>query len=679
MGTDVVDGVEQDRREITAGAVIAAMPDWVDLSAYEIPARPNPHFIAGGVCALLDDAQIDLCAGERAWFHRRADLVTAPAGAERVAHFSASFDPAFERLEIHSVKVIREGEAIDWTHAEFQILRREQSLERLIFDGRVTLHMTLPDVRPGDVIETAMTTYGMRKSLQNKHTAWLVFDWSTGIVDLRVRQRTPKARVVAERAFGTPPEPTIATDGDIVDKRWRAVERRAIKFENLAPAWIVQPASMQFSEWKDWQEVATAFAPLYREDGLPEEFEREAASIAAKEPTSEGRIAAILRFIQGGIRYLAISMGEGGYTPRSLSDIAATRYGDCKDKAKLFVALAKQLGIEACPVLVDTRSGYALDGFLPSAQVFDHCIVRVTLNDKDYWLDGTRSPQASPLANLHQCHMGWALPLKENATLARMPDPTPAHTLETREKITLGSSPEDPVRYEWRHTSRRGRADWVREHLVREGAVGLFNQYANDVQRAYPLAEPARQDVESDDVDQNEITLLEVYNIPGAWTHVEKNTYQFATLDLTMKSQLAPLDTGSPRHPIYLGQVGKVSREVEINSANTLRFNDIHKSIQASSLSYEFSFRKSGPRTAILQQTLEFKALTLPPQEADKYRAIIAELDKSDIFLPDIVNRKGQFVGAAQEGRTTWVDWTFRLLPLAAIAGYWVYAYLSGR
>lgn len=679
MGTDVESGVGPEPRAITPEAAIAAYPAWADLSAYDIPARANPHFISGGVCALLDDAQIDLCGPERAWLHRRADLVTAPAGAERVAHFSASFDPAFERLEIHAVKVIRDGEAIDWTHAEFQVLRREQSLERSIFDGRVTLHMTLPDVRTGDVVETAVTTYGMRKSLQNRHAAWLVFDWATGIVDLRVRQRAPAGRTIAERGFGSPPEPSVIEDGGIVDKRWRAHERRAIKFENLAPAWIVQPSSLQFSEWRDWAEVAEAFAPFYREETLPPEFEREAAAIAAKEPTQAGRAAAILRFIQGGIRYLAISMGEGGYTPRTLADIAATRYGDCKDKSKLFVALATRLGIEACAVLVDTRSGYALDRFLPSAQVFDHCIVRITLDGRQYWLDGARSPQASPLASLHQCHLGWALPLTEGATLERMPDPAPAHTLETVEKISLGPSPATPVRYEWRHTSRRGRADWVREHLAREGAVGLFNQYTSDVQRAYPLAEPSLQDVARDDVDQNEIALLEVYEIPEAWTEAGKNLFQFATLDLTMKSQLSPLDTGAPRHPIYLGQIGKVSRRVEISAANPLRLNDLTKSIEASTLSYHFSFRKTGPRTAVLEQTLDFRALTLPPEEAPKYRAIVAELDKSDVSIPERINRKGEFVGAAREGGATWVDWAFRLLPLAAIAGYWAYLYVNGR
>jgi hypothetical protein len=277
--------------------------------------------------------------------------------------------------------------------------------------------------------------------------------------------------------------------------------------------------------------------------------------------------------------------------------------------------------------------------------------------------------------------MGWALPLIEGGGLERMPDASPAHTLETHERISLGASPDDRVHYEWRSTSRRGRADWVREHLAREGAVGLFKQYSADIQRVYPLAEPVRQDVESDDIAQNAITLVEVYDIPGAWTNTEKNTYQFGTLDLTMKTQLAPMEGGMPRHPIYLGQVGRVTRRVEIKSANDMRLKGWTRSVQSSALSFEATFKRAGPRTAILEQALEFRALTLPPEESDKYRAIVTELDKSDISITDVVNRRGSFVGAGAQGLAErgWFFWTWRLMLLAALVCYWIYLELTGQ
>ncbi len=629
---------------------------------------------------LLDDVQVDLCGAERAWFHRRAELVTAHGGAERVAQFSVSFDPAFERLEIHTVRVLRGAQAIDHAHADgFQILRREQNLERLIFDGRVTIHFTIPDVRPGDIVETSSTTYGMRRSLGGRHTAWVNFEWGVGALDIRVRHRAPAGRWIGELRLNRAPEPTIVERDGVVDKRWRAVERRAVTFETLAPPWIVQQASILFSEWRDWGEVIDVFAPLYHEQGgFPDELEREIARIADAEPTPSGRAAAVLRFTQSAIRYLAISIGEGGYTPRSLADICATRYGDCKDKAKLYVAMAARLGLDAAPALVDTRNGPGLNELLPSAQVFDHCIVRVEIDGQAYWLDGTRGEQKSPLATLHQCHMGWALPLKQGAGLERIPDPRPAHTLEVHERINLGASPDHHVRYEWRTISRRGRAEWVRELLAREGTVGVFKLYAGDVQRAFPHAQVLRQDVEKDEIEQNEITTVEAYEIGQAWSQLSKKAYQFATYDLTVKNQLARLETGTPRFPIYLGQLGRVSRRVEINASNSLTPTLWTCNVESSAFRYESSFQRNGASCAVLEQSIEFKSLTLPAAEADKYLALIAELEKGDVALTDMIDKKGNFFGTVEadlEAKSS--SWISYAVTIGLIAAYWVWRYMQ--
>ncbi|MBC7768103.1 MAG: DUF3857 domain-containing protein [Phycisphaerales bacterium] len=671
-------------REITPGARVAPPPTWADLAPYHIPAEANPHFITNGVCVLLDDSQIDLCGGERGWYYRRAEMVTASVGAERVAQFSVSFDPAFERLEVHSIAVIRAGQRIEHTtSAFFEVLRRERNMERLQFDGRLTIHVTLPDVRAGDVVETSYTLYGMRKSLGGRHASWVPFEWSVGICETRLRQRTPPERVVAERAFlGVPIATQIEADG-VIDRRWQTKERPGVRFEVLAPPWTVQSAGVQFSEWRDWAEVAGAFTPLYEESApLPADVEAEIARIGADEKTAAGRAAAVLRFTQNAVRYLAISIGEGGFTPRALEQICATRYGDCKDKSKLYVAMARRLGLDACPALVNTRDGYGLNTWLPSGVVFDHCIVRVVVDGAVYWLDPTRLMQPSPLAALNKCHFGWALPLKPGAAaLERMSDPSPAHTLEAEERVTLGKSPVDPIRYEWKLTSRRGRAEWVREHIAREGQVGLFKLYAEDIARRYAGAQPLRQEIVSEDAERNEIVAVEVYEITGAWTPGQDKARNFSTYDLTIRSQLAALDAGPRQHPIYLGQLGKVTRKVFIDAAYQLRFAGWKRVVESSGLVFRTELRKEGPKSFVLEQELEFRALMLPAAEADKYRAIVAEIDQSDLAFNAQVGRRGMFIGA-EGGSVDWsdstaTDWLWRLAPYALFAGYLAWRYLG--
>ena len=640
-------------RPITSGATQAPEPAWVDLASYAVPETANPHFVANGVCVLLDDSQVDLCGPDRAWYYRRAELVTAPAGAEHVARFGASFDPNFQRLEVHTIAVIRGGSRIE--HADtgfFEVLRREQNLERLIFDGRLTVHLTIPDVRPGDVVETSYTIYGQRKSLGGRHGAWIPLEWSVGICDVRLRLRTPSSRVVDVYGINGAPEATITEEGGVVDKRWRTWERPGIRFEHLTPPWITENAALQFSEWRNWGEVVATFAPLYEEPGdLPPELESEIARIAAAEPTPAGRAAAALRFTQADVRYLAISIGEGGHTPRALGEICATRYGDCKDKAKLFVAMAQRLGLDACPALVNTASGHAMERWLPSGTVFDHCIVRLLVDGKVYWIDGTRSVQTSPLETISQCHFGFALPLRPNQNaLERMPDPTSIHSTQCTERVVLGPGPDVPVRYEWRITSRRGRAEGVREQFARQGEVGLFKIYADDIKRSFPAANPVEQKILEDNSERNELTVLEAYDISQAWTYGEASTCRFATLDLVMKQCFAPLDPGPRKHPVYLGQVGQVTRRVEVESARELPPGGWNREIICSAVSYKSELKMKSKKRFIMEQRLDIRALTLPADEAEKYRAIVADLDRSDLVITETVNSKGKFVKSGGGG-----------------------------
>jgi hypothetical protein len=310
-----MDQVRPSIVEIAPGAAFADTPGWVDLQPYQIPQTANPKFIHGGVSSLLDDVQIDLCGGERGWYHRHAALITALVGAERAAQVQIVYDPQFERVEVHTVRVLRGEQSVDHVRISgFETLRREQNMERLMFDGHQTIVYTIPDVRVGDVVEVAFTTYGMRKSVSNRHSTWLGFE-RPGIVESRVRQRAPRHRIIEERSINDPPQATETVDGDVVDRRWRTFERPQVKGEQLTPPWVLQGASIQFSEWKNWNEIADAFTPLYEEtEALPAIAEQEIAAIAAAQKSPSDRAAALLRFVQSGVRYLAIAIGEGGYT-----------------------------------------------------------------------------------------------------------------------------------------------------------------------------------------------------------------------------------------------------------------------------------------------------------------------------------------------------------------------------
>ncbi|MBD3382285.1 MAG: hypothetical protein GF404_08825 [candidate division Zixibacteria bacterium] len=67
-------------------------------------------------------------------------------------------------------------------------------------------------------------------------------------------------------------------------------------------------------------------------------------------------ISRIADYVRDQIRYVAVAIDEGRFTPRFCSQTASNHYGDCKDKSALMVAMLKASGFNASPVLVAVNS-----------------------------------------------------------------------------------------------------------------------------------------------------------------------------------------------------------------------------------------------------------------------------------------------------------------------------------
>jgi tetratricopeptide (TPR) repeat protein len=130
---------------------------------------------------------------------------------------------------------------------------------------------------------------------------------------------------------------------------------------------------------------------------------------------------AALRLVQDNVRYVFLGMNEGGLIPATAEQTWARKFGDCKGKTVTLIALLQGLGIKAEPVLVNTTFGDALPERLPMVRLFDHVIVRATIEGQDYWLDGTRVGDRR-IGDLTSSPFGWGLPVRTaGATLEELP------------------------------------------------------------------------------------------------------------------------------------------------------------------------------------------------------------------------------------------------------------------
>jgi tetratricopeptide (TPR) repeat protein len=159
-----------------------------------------------------------------------------------------------------------------------------------------------------------------------------------------------------------------------------------------APARYRLPPLLQIGTFSSWQNVSRAMAPLFATEGTIAPGGPIAAlvkTIEAGAPGQLDRALAALQLVQDQVSYLANGMDGGNYIPQTPAETWQKRYGDCKAKTLLLLAMLREMGIEAEPFTVMTASGDAVPMMLPLPADFNHIIVRAVIDGTEYWLNGT--------------------------------------------------------------------------------------------------------------------------------------------------------------------------------------------------------------------------------------------------------------------------------------------------
>jgi transglutaminase-like putative cysteine protease len=112
--------------------------------------------------------------------------------------------------------------------------------------------------------------------------------------------------------------------------------------------------------------------------------ERAAALVRGAENDRE-RAERLLRFVADEIRYVGLEHGADGVVPAAATATLARRYGDCKGKVALLLALAKAAGIAGEPMLVATALHDTARLLAPSADYFDHMIACLDVGQVERW------------------------------------------------------------------------------------------------------------------------------------------------------------------------------------------------------------------------------------------------------------------------------------------------------
>lgn len=202
----------------------------------------------------------------------------------------------------------------------------------------------------------------------------------------------PKEKKFQFKAYHFEGKPQV-TDVDETYQlyEWEQKNNEAIEQEPFMPPNPDIAKRIAVSSIPDWNYVANWYSDLSY-NKIKADFEiREKVKelLGGKEKLSDLEKAKIIyNYIEENFNYSNTPFLHSALTPQRASRTLNARLGDCKDLAVLFTSLAKEAGLDAGLVLVDTHDQGDLNVDIPSIE-FNHCIARLHTAAGNYFVELT--------------------------------------------------------------------------------------------------------------------------------------------------------------------------------------------------------------------------------------------------------------------------------------------------
>jgi transglutaminase-like putative cysteine protease/predicted Zn-dependent protease len=259
-----------------------------------------------------------------------------------------------------------------------------------IYSDRRESRAPLPGVAPGSVVEKEILTTSRILFPGAGSAAHVYFGRPVKVQHSRLTVEAPESLPVH---FKIQLLPGLQQQDSVVNGMHRLVfdmgAMQALEDpEPNLPSDVPAYPSIDLSTTGEWRNVAEQYAAIV--DGRIAQADVRAlveGLVRGKEARLD-RIKSILDFINGDVRYTGVEFGEAAIVPRTPTETLNSKYGDCKDKATLLVAMLRAADIPAHLALLNAGSRLDIHADLPAADFFDHAIVYVP-GETELWIDAT--------------------------------------------------------------------------------------------------------------------------------------------------------------------------------------------------------------------------------------------------------------------------------------------------
>ncbi len=247
-----------------------------------------------------------------------------------------------------------------------------------------TVTCSVPGIEAGEVRRVVTRRRVLKPRMRGAFATETLFEHTMPIRRASLELVAPAALPIASVKLRNPVEGTVSRAADErlpdgrVAMRWTAENVPQAFPEPDMPAFGSVAQKLLVSTSARWEDVSSWYWRLCapRLGATNAAMSNRVSSLVAAQRTRLGKVRALFRFVSQEVRYMGLTMEEEspGYAPHDVSVTFDGRYGVCRDKAALLVAMLRIAGIEAYPALMCVGPRMDEDVPLP---FFNHAVVAV--------------------------------------------------------------------------------------------------------------------------------------------------------------------------------------------------------------------------------------------------------------------------------------------------------------
>ncbi len=360
-----------------------------------------------------------------AWDDEYSKVLTEKGRRDGSSH-QLMFDLNYGTSFVYRAEIIKpDGRVLPIdTDAYSRVMTEPGQMGSNIYDpSNKVLSFSLPGLEIGDLCHLVTCRVTSKARVPNTWSDYTVFEYDSPIIKLEYAISAPPELPIRHTVLRSPVTNTVASsvslqpDGRTLHT-WKVTHVPRMFPEPDMPPLHTQVQRLILSTIKDWRAVSRWYWELCQPALAKTTPEMKSAvdKLVAGAATRDEKIRRIFKFVSQDIRYMGITTEATapGYEPHDVSLTFNNRYGVCRDKAALLVAMLRLADIPAYPVLINASA--KMDPEVP-IPYFNHAITAVDKPGGGYLLMDPTDENTRDLFPSYLCNRSYLVARPDGETL----------------------------------------------------------------------------------------------------------------------------------------------------------------------------------------------------------------------------------------------------------------------